>query len=367
MSKVQKSVLSLRIGIIHPFFDIIGGAEQTTLSLIEKLKMTQNIITLYTVEPPRISETSNFKFHLVKKKNFPTLWRYQRMQEIKKLFKESQDNDIVLVMGGGLLLERTNARKVIVYCHSTFADEDNFSKREFGGIKGIYYRMLQKNIKNSLSYLYYKNVELITNSEYTKNEIKRLFDVDSTVAYPPVNLNRFLEKFDPIKQNNVITISRYSPEKNLEDAIDIVKTSGLSYTLIGNAKYSSQLKLYETLKLKSNQSNITLHCNIHSSEMARLLVSSKVYFHTSKETFGISVVEAISAGCIPIVPDNSAHKETVPFEDLRYNGKDDAVKKLQNAVSGKYDHLKDELKKHIQKFSVESFQENMLTKIGINN
>lgn len=342
----------------------MGGAEQTTLSLIEKLKSTQNITTLYTVEPPAISETKNFKFHLIKKKSLPTLWRYQRMKEIKKLFKESQNNDAVIVMGGGLLLERTNVNKMLVYCHSTFTEEDNFSRARFSGMKGIYYRILQNNVRNSISCMRDKNVRLITNSEYTKDEIKKRFDKDSSVAYPPVNINRFLKFFDAIKQKNVITISRYSPEKKLEDAIDIVKSSGLSYVLIGNAKYSSQLRLFETIKARSGQSNIELYCNLSSAEMEKILVSSKVYFHTSKETFGISVVESIAAGCIPIVPDNSAHKETVPFEELRYNGKDDAVKKLQDAMSGKYDHLRNDLKNHIQKFSAESFQEKMLEQIN---
>jgi len=342
----------------------MGGAEQTTLSLIEKLKSTQNIITLYAVEPPTISETENFKFHLIKKKSLPTLWRYQRMKEVKKLFRESQNNDVIIVMGGGLLLEKTNVNKILVYCHSTFTEEDNFSRASFSGVKGIYYRILQNNIKNSISCMSYKNVTLVTNSEYTRNEIKKRFDKDSTVVYPPVNIDKFLKSFDIIKQKNVITISRYSPEKKLEDAIDIVKSSGLSYVLIGNAKHSSQLRLFEMLKSRSGKSNINLHCNLSYAETEKLLVSSKVYFHTSKETFGIAVVESIAAGCIPIVPDNSAHSETVPFEELRYNGKDDAVQKLQDAVSGKYDHLRNDLKNHIQKFSAESFQENMLEQIN---
>ncbi len=354
----------MKIGIIHPFFDVIGGAEQTTLSLIEKLKSTQNVTTLYTVEPPTIAETENFKFRLIKKKNFPTLWRYQRMKETKKLFKESHNNDAVIVMGGGLLLERTNVNKMLVYCHSTFTEEDNFSRARFEGVKGIYYKILQNNIKNSISCMHDKNVRLIANSEYTKEEIKKLFGVDSTVVYPPVNIGKFLKFFDSIKKKNIITISRYSPEKKLDDAINIVKSSGLSYVLVGNAKYSSQLRLFETIKSRSGQSNIELYCNLSSAEMENLLGSSKVYFHTSRETFGISVVESIAAGCVPIVPDNSAHKETVPFEELRYSGKDDASKKLQNAMSGKYDHLRNDLKNHIQKFSVKSFQEKMIEQIN---
>jgi len=55
--------------------------------------------------------------------------------------------------------------------------------------------------------------------------------------------------------------------------------------------------------------------------------------------------------------------ETVPYDELRFNEKEDAIEKLQNAASGKYDHLKPDLKKHIEKFSIESFQRGILRKI----
>lgn len=349
----------MQIGIIHPFFDVTGGAEQTTLALIDKLKTTDNLVTLYTVEPPFIAETGNFKMHITKKKKFPSLWRYQRMLEIKKLFHESQRNDLILVMGGGLLLERTSVKRVLVYCHSTFLEENNFAQRKFGGMKGIYYKILQKNIRNSLSCIHDRNVELISNSEYTRKEISKQFGKDSSIVYPPVNINRFLKFFDSAKQKNVITISRYSPEKKLDEAVEIAREGRFAYTIVGNAKYDSQLKLFEAIKSQQGGSDIKFYCNIPHTEMEKLLVSSKVYFHTSKETFGISVVESIAAGCIPIVPDNSAHKETVPFDQLRFDGKEDAIKKLQDAISGKYDHLRDNLKNHIQQFSFENFQKNM--------
>ena len=62
-----------------------------------------------------------------------------------------------------------------------------------------------------------------------------------------------------------------------------------------------------------NYKKIHLLKNMERSYLVEKMNTSKVYFHCSKETFGISIVESISAGCIPIVPNNSAHKETVPF------------------------------------------------------
>ena len=47
----------MKIGVIHPSFEMIAGAEKTTLSLLEGLKKTNHSITLYTFLPPMINKT----------------------------------------------------------------------------------------------------------------------------------------------------------------------------------------------------------------------------------------------------------------------------------------------------------------------
>jgi glycogen synthase len=48
------------------------------------------------------------------------------------------------------------------------------------------------------------------------------------------------------------------------------------------------------------------------------------------EPFGISTVEAIAAGCVPIVHNSGGQREIVPFDDLRFNDKIEAVEKVKN-------------------------------------
>ncbi|MDE2588244.1 MAG: glycosyltransferase [Patescibacteria group bacterium] len=206
-------------------------------------------------------------------------------------------------------------------------------------------------------------IKLISNSNYTRKIIKDLTQKDSAVIYPPVDIKKFSKWFDHPKENKIITLSRFSPEKNLKFAIQVIKSGNYEYELIGNAKFESQVGLYNELKNTTDSTNISIYCNLSNMEIEKLLGSAKVYFHPSKETFGISVVEAISAGCIPIVPDDFAFVETVPVDILRFKDKEDANNKIKNALEGKYDHLRTMLKQHIEKFSVENFQKELLEKI----
>src|SRR2546430_11402919 len=48
--------------------------------------------------------------------------------------------------------------------------------------------------------------------------------------------------------------------------------------------------------------NVHLEANIRSESLVKLLASAKIYLHTRvDEGFGISIVEAMAAGCLPIV------------------------------------------------------------------
>ncbi|MGC1709146.1 MAG: glycosyltransferase family 4 protein [Nitrosotalea sp.] len=354
----------MKIGIIHPSFEVFGGGETTTLHLLNMLKETNHFTTLYTVIPPNLQESKNFKIHKVTRNNFLISRTYQKMKEDQQIFRDSNFEQVLVISSGGLTLENTPVKKVILYCNSTFEDKYQFVHKKFSGPLGICYKIVQNDIRKSLEIIRSSNVVLIANSNYTRETLLQLFQKDSRVIYPPVDIKKYSKFFDKPKKNLIITLSRFAPEKNLNFLIDVVKSSDLSYELIGVAKLKSQIKLYNYLSNSvKNSKNILLRSNISSEDIEQSLGYSKVYFHPSKETFGISVIEAISAGCIPIVPNDSAFVETVPFDVLRFKGKEDAIAKLKDAMDGKYDHLRPILRKHIEKFSIENFQNSMLKEI----
>jgi glycosyltransferase involved in cell wall biosynthesis len=63
-----------------------------------------------------------------------------------------------------------------------------------------------------------------------------------------------------------------------------------------------------------------------------LLRKAKVFLHTSLfEPFGISIVEGMGAGCIPVVHDSGGPREFVPH-NWRYKNVEEAVQKINQAL-----------------------------------
>ena len=208
-----------------------------------------------------------------------------------------------------------------------------------------------------------KNILFISNSKFIQDSIKQKFSKNSIVIYPPVELELF--RNETKKENSVITVSRYPQEKNLDFAIDVFQDTDVKYTLIGNTKTRVNKLYYEKIlsMVRNIKSKILLLKNVERSKVVENLQRSKVYFHASPETFGISVVESIAAGCIPIVPDNSAHKETVPIDELRYNpnNKKDAQEKVQKALAGDYDDLIKPLQNSLKYYDKRTFKDALLS------
>jgi glycosyltransferase involved in cell wall biosynthesis len=328
----------LKIGIIHGFVGGGGGTEKTLLALIEALVEKNHTVNLYTISKPSI-QISGAIVHSTLPFRLPIFGLYQRYLE-SKLIEKANNDDIVLQASGGLVLPTRPDQQIIIYCHHDFQNETSKTVTKYAGIWSWYYKPYYKLSQKFVNQITNKNIHLIANSKYIHDSLQKKFGKDSTIIHPPVELSEFSRSVS--KKNKVITISRYSQEKNLEFAIDVMKDLDVNYTIIGNTKTRTNEIYYEQLTKKISElknKTIVLLKNISRKKTVNELLESKIYLHTSPETFGISVIESMASGCVPIVPNNSAHMETVPIEELRFEQDNikDAQDKIRKTLLGDYD------------------------------
>ncbi len=359
----------LNIGVIHGFVGGGGGTEKTLLTMLEALEETNHKVTLYTFSKPKLS----FKKITVKSLvpiSIPAFGLYQRVME-SNLISKAKNEDVIIQASGSFAVPKNPKQKIIIYCHSDFSSELEKTVTKYKGIWGKYYKIYYQKIKQALKKINQENILLISNSKYVQNSIEKIYGKKSSLLYPPLDLSEFNENLT--KKKSLITVSRFSAEKNLEFVIDVMKNLSNDSIIIGNTKTKSNEIYYDLLdsKIKKmNSSNIVLLKNIPRKNLITHLLESKVYFHASPETFGLTIVESIAAGCIPIVPNNSAHLETIPFSELRYEPNDinDAQEKIKQALSGNFDELMTPLRNSIQKYDKEQFKKSFVSIIdGFSN
>lgn len=351
----------MRIAIIHGFIGGGGGTEKTLLAIIEGFLENNYTVKIYSVSKPS-AIIKNIQVSSILPFKFPFFGLYQRYLE-SRLVKKVNKNDLIIQASGGFSIPLYKDQKIIIYCHHDFQNESSKDITKYKGIWSLYYKPYYEMSQKFLSQISNKNIHLISNSKYIHDSIKKKFGKYSEIIYPPVDLGEFEKKVT--KENKVITIGRYSQEKNFEFILDVMDGIEVPFFMIGNTKTKTNEAYYDNLTVRARQKtskNTRLLKNIERSEVIKHLLAAKVYFHAAAETFGISVVESIAAGCIPIVPDNSAHVETVPFEELRYptNNIDIARKKIGDALGGKYDELLKPLQQSLKQYDKENFKKSFV-------
>jgi glycosyltransferase involved in cell wall biosynthesis len=104
---------------------------------------------------------------------------------------------------------------------------------------------------------------------------------------------------------------------------------------------------------------IQLIPNATKDEMINAMSSSMVYLHTmAGEHFGISIVEAMAAGLIPVVPSYGGCSEIVPSE-YQYT----TIEEAADCISKNIDHYDSTKKKFVyeivKQFSPDNFRRNL--------
>jgi glycosyltransferase involved in cell wall biosynthesis len=210
----------------------------------------------------------------------------------------------------------------------------------------------------------------LANSKFTAKAIKEEIGVDSHVLYPPVaqeNFNEDLTNFSEERDNHVITVSRISAGKNLMSIPYIAKSVSkeISFSIVGLLDSKEVLvSLLDLIKHLGISSRVSVMTNVSRKQLRKLLLRSKVYLHTSvDEHFGVSIVEAMSLGCVPVVHDSGGPKEFVS-QAFRFKSVDNASEMVEKAVASWSQKKARTVSESVVRFNENSFSRNL---IGIFN
>ena len=272
------------------------------------------------------------------------------------LCKMASDCD-VLIYPHTLFGISGNKRPIIIYNHAGLPTHDT-SKHPW--IVKLYGRMFERASGNLIRHVREdENIHILTNSQYTTALIRKDVGREATVIYPGVDIERFRVR-DQTERVGVVSVGTFTKYKYYENTCDVMAHLESPYTIMGQIHDSKERSYHDMLRAK--YPSVQLVPNVSVKKMKDRLWGAKVYLHARIEDFGISIVESIAAGCVPVVPDAGGIRETVPVSDLRYppNDLNTMREKVEKALAGAYDHYLPFLQKHVEQYDISVFQKSFL-------
>jgi len=309
----------LNIAITHSSLNLCGGAERLSIFMAQTLQDAGNRVAIATLDKTNWSQIQKkfgltFKPHeefFLLSNKFETDSFFKRgLLTLASLFVNTtllklKRYDLIINTSG----EVVNFRGDIVYINAVpFVAGFN----SFRGIpiENIRWRCFRKALNVGLRVIDKVNRHslLLTNSKFNAHIIKKSFDSQALVIYPPVEVKRFIPLSKKRRREDLIlSANRVRPGKNLEiipKVAKIVKNS--TFLMVGPSDKASEktiLKLQKCVKQYDVQDRVQLLTNKPISFLEKAMSEAKIFFHTqNSEAFGMAVVEAMAAGCVPVVP-----------------------------------------------------------------
>ncbi|ADN49864.1 glycosyltransferase [Vulcanisaeta distributa] len=303
----------LKVVLLTNTINRAGGAEQVTLAMYKALTSLSNVKVLVLGREELRPELLKLWVPGNLLKDFVSHYIYVRRfdHELHKLLNYD-------------LIVNTRSNEILAPAHVHYFHWV-FSPYGVKDTEALAYYKLAYNIKDGivrhairhvLHYILAKFSKVtLANSKYTANLLKDL-GIKAHVLYPPVKASEIATRAESLirdKKPIVITISRIDNGKSLEILPMVAfKIKSMRFILVGSlANYDYYMKLVKLSKALGLD-NFIIMPNLPKDKLYDLLAISSIYLHTAHhEQFGISIVEGMAAGCIPVV-----HRSGGPYEDI---------------------------------------------------
>jgi glycosyltransferase involved in cell wall biosynthesis len=367
--------------VIHHTLNSPGGESTVAIETIESLYELGYEVELVTVQPPdldRIRKSYGKKMHIARIKSLLPFKLnyfgvYQRLLTMLSSM-DFKDSDVVINTHGDALPYRISGNvPYLLYLHfPTFLMNSTGIYGSNKYRKSFFWRAYFKPysvIAHSLAMRATTRSNLIlTNSRFSREAIIQAFaNVQPYVLYPPVDIERFSPAYSQSinsREVKVLVVSRFSPEKLIENAIKIAHLleGKIKFQIVGSLAPANRpyfKRLQQKIENYGLRQTITLTPNASNEELIDSMSKSMIYLHTMiGEHFGVSIIEAMAAGLLPIVPAYGGCSEIVPT-DHQYRTVEEAADYI--AKNAKYASEEKRLQMHeiSRQFSPNNFRKAM--------
>lgn len=248
----------------------------------------------------------------------------------------------------------------ICYCHTPMRyiwDQfDNYFGKERSGFAArvamnIFRGYLQKWDVGSSGRVNF----FIANSSNVQERIKRIYNRDSEVIYPPVDANRF--EVSNVKGDYFLIVSALVPYKRIDIAVEAFNELGEKLIIVGTGSELEKLK-------QQAKPNIEFHGWASDELLVDYYANCRALIFPGEEDFGIVPLETMASGkpviayakggALETVVDNKEFRTGIFFNDQTKKSLINAIEKFNKT---KFDRAA--IREHALKFDRSVFKEKL--------
>jgi glycosyltransferase involved in cell wall biosynthesis len=292
-----------RIALVHHWLVSPGGAEKVLLKLHQMYPEAPIYTAAYV--PKKFPEFADADVRTTFLDKIPLIKRKHQLFPLflgtpfKTLNMDAYDI-VISSCAAEAKYVRTGPRTLhICYCHTPvryyWSDYDwymaDLRRFPFGRLNPLA-RMAFRSLVQPLRREDYKAAQgvdaFIANSRHIQNRIKTYYKRESVVIYPPIE-TKILRDQPPGSKDFYLIVGRQVASKRLDVAVQAFNELGLPLKVAGSGE---QINRWRPL----SKANIEFLGRVSDEERNRLFAGAKGFVFPPEEDFGMTPVEAMSAG-----------------------------------------------------------------------
>lgn len=329
----------MNIGFYSPYLDSLSGGERYVLTLASHWS-GNHTVSLFWDEADIIKKSSD-RFHL----DLSRVRTVENVFKTRNLFKKmvvSRGYDLIFFLTDGSI-PTTFARRNILHFQVPF------------------HTVRVHPIKLS------RFQAIVCNSRFTKDHLDGRIRKRSIVIYPPVEP---IKRTGSAKKHMILSVGRFHPVKKQDVLMEIFRKginskqlAGFELHLAGGLQPADKA-YFHALETSAKGLPVKLHPNCSFNALTSLYNDARIYWHAAgyresrpehMEHFGMTTVEAMSAGCIPVVFKAGGQPE-ITDQNL-WSTPDECLQMTEGIIKNKkaYSALARDMREQAEKFSVGAF------------
>jgi len=298
--------------LVHDWIDQYGGAERVLAAISETMDFDYYYVYVNTMSKTEVKKVFGHKTVDIIESNifkrFRSTFRYFMPFFpfiVNRFNVQTKKNKVDLVISSSWALSKSyRIGNEIHICYLqarnfkyVWEEADQYFKGPLKLLSFMKPSLRQFDVKGGSN-----PDHLISNSFFVSSWIKEKYGRDSTVIYPPVDVEDF--NISDEKDDYFIAVGRLQPYKRFDVIVDAFVKSGKKLIIAGDGAVMDNLRNRAT-------DNIKFVGFKTKEELKPLLNRARAFVFAGVEDFGIAIVEALACGTPVIAYSGGASKELI--------------------------------------------------------